>query len=53
MGLAGQAIDRAVPESQNALYYIVTFCQVGNKWFGFRDLGRKKFSLGSPFCRNL
>ena len=33
MGLAGQAIDRAVPESQNLVYYIFTICQAINKSF--------------------
>ena len=39
MGLARQAIDRAVSESQKPLYYIFTICQAINKSFRCKRLG--------------
>ena len=46
MGLAGQAIDRAVSESPNSLYYIWTVCQAINKSFRCKMLEWEKLLPG-------
>jgi len=52
-GLARQAIDRAVSESQKSLYYIFTICQAINKSFEYWRLERKKFSADRAVCGGL
>ena len=49
----GQAIDRAVSESQKPLYYIWTICQEINKSFGYWKLERKKCAADRPVCGSL
>ena len=44
-GLARQAIDRAVSESQKSLYYIFTICQAINKSFRCKKLEREELLL--------
>jgi len=46
MGLAGQAIDKAVSESQKLLYYIWTVCQAINKSFRCKRMRRGPFRQG-------
>src|SRR5437764_137850 len=41
----GQAIDRAVPESRNLVYYIFTICQAINKSFRCKRLGGRNWRL--------
>ena len=41
------------PQSEKAVYQIMNICQAANKWFGFRELERKKFSRDLRFFKNL